>query len=105
MRPPGGAAEGQGPADGGGASSATAAGADAEICVFVSPCAQQIHETHVPAKQITDGEARYKQLEKEFQVYREQQNVRPEVRLQSEINLLTLQKVKNKIHLLVKEVG
>lgn len=48
----------------------------------------------VPADQITDGEARYKQLEKEFQVYREQQNVRPEVRLQSEINLLTLQKVK-----------
>lgn len=48
----------------------------------------------VPADQITDGEARYKQLEKEFQVYREQQNIRPEVRLQSEINLLTLEKVK-----------
>lgn len=48
----------------------------------------------VAADQITDGEARYKQLEKEFQVYREQQNIRPEVRLQSEINLLTLEKVK-----------
>uniref|UniRef100_A0A3Q2G1G7 Centrosomal protein 120 n=1 Tax=Cyprinodon variegatus TaxID=28743 RepID=A0A3Q2G1G7_CYPVA len=32
-------------------------------------------------------------LEKEFQLYREQQNVRPELRLQSEINLLTLEKV------------
>ncbi|KAK1892431.1 Centrosomal protein of 120 kDa [Dissostichus eleginoides] len=44
-------------------------------------------------QQIADGESRYKQLEKEFQVYREQQNIRPEFRLQSEINLLTLEKV------------
>ncbi|XP_047237996.1 centrosomal protein of 120 kDa isoform X1 [Girardinichthys multiradiatus] len=44
-------------------------------------------------QQIADGESRYKQLEKEFQLYREQQNVRPEFRLQSEINLLTLEKV------------
>uniref|UniRef100_A0A4W6CW78 Centrosomal protein 120 n=1 Tax=Lates calcarifer TaxID=8187 RepID=A0A4W6CW78_LATCA len=44
-------------------------------------------------QQITDGESRYKQLEKEFQLYREQQNIRPEFRLQSEINLLTLEKV------------
>ncbi|XP_038143058.1 centrosomal protein of 120 kDa [Cyprinodon tularosa] len=44
-------------------------------------------------QQIADGETRYKQLEKEFQLYREQQNVRPELRLQSEINLLTLEKV------------
>lgn len=43
--------------------------------------------------QIADAEARYKQLEKEFQLYREQQNVRPEFRLQSEVNLLTLEKV------------
>lgn len=43
--------------------------------------------------QISDGESRYKQLEKEFQVYREQQNIRPEFRLQSEVNLLTLEKV------------
>ncbi|XP_029985279.1 centrosomal protein of 120 kDa, partial [Sphaeramia orbicularis] len=42
---------------------------------------------------IADGETRYKQLEKEFHLYREQQNVRPEFRLQSEINLLTLEKV------------
>ncbi|XP_056232486.1 centrosomal protein of 120 kDa [Seriola aureovittata] len=44
-------------------------------------------------QQISDGECRYKQLEKEFQLYREQQNVRPEFRLQSDINLLTLEKV------------
>ncbi|MEQ2191616.1 hypothetical protein XENOCAPTIV_000062 [Xenoophorus captivus] len=44
------------------------------------------------------GESRYKQLEKEFQLYREQQNVRPEFRLQSEINLLTLEKVGRKIN-------
>ncbi|XP_056136157.1 centrosomal protein of 120 kDa [Lampris incognitus] len=44
-------------------------------------------------QQIADGESRYKQLEKEFSLYREQQNVRPEIRLQSEINLLSLEKV------------
>nr|XP_020450881.1 centrosomal protein of 120 kDa isoform X1 [Monopterus albus] len=44
-------------------------------------------------QQIADAESRYKQLEKEFQLYREQQNIRPEFRLQSEINLLTLEKV------------
>ncbi|XP_034727047.1 centrosomal protein of 120 kDa [Etheostoma cragini] len=44
-------------------------------------------------QQIADGEIRYKQLEKEFQLYREQQNIRPEFRLQSEVNLLTLEKV------------
>ncbi|XP_074527425.1 centrosomal protein of 120 kDa [Halichoeres trimaculatus] len=44
-------------------------------------------------QQIADAESRYKQLEKEFHLYREQQSVRPEVRLQSEINLLTLEKV------------
>ncbi|XP_029017049.1 centrosomal protein of 120 kDa isoform X3 [Betta splendens] len=44
-------------------------------------------------QQIADAESRYKQLEKEFQLYREQQNIRPEFRLQSEINLLRLEKV------------
>ncbi|KAM7391037.1 hypothetical protein PAMP_021754 [Pampus punctatissimus] len=44
-------------------------------------------------QQISDGESRYKQLEKEFQLYREQQNIRPEFRLQSEVNLLSLEKV------------
>ncbi|XP_054629515.1 centrosomal protein of 120 kDa isoform X4 [Dunckerocampus dactyliophorus] len=44
-------------------------------------------------KQLSDAESRYKQVEKDFHVYKEQQNVRPEVRLQSEINILTLEKV------------
>ncbi|XP_061625017.1 centrosomal protein of 120 kDa isoform X2 [Phyllopteryx taeniolatus] len=44
-------------------------------------------------KQITDGENRYKQLEKDFLHLREQQNVRPEVRLQTEIKILSLEKV------------
>ncbi|XP_026072887.1 centrosomal protein of 120 kDa-like isoform X1 [Carassius auratus] len=44
-------------------------------------------------QQIQEAENKYKQLEKEFVQYRDQQNVRPEVRLQSEINLLTLEKV------------
>uniref|UniRef100_A0A3P8U4X6 Centrosomal protein 120 n=1 Tax=Amphiprion percula TaxID=161767 RepID=A0A3P8U4X6_AMPPE len=44
-------------------------------------------------QQITDAESRYKHLEREFQLYREQQNVRPEFRLQADINLLTLEKV------------
>uniref|UniRef100_A0A9J8CLB5 Centrosomal protein of 120 kDa n=1 Tax=Cyprinus carpio carpio TaxID=630221 RepID=A0A9J8CLB5_CYPCA len=43
--------------------------------------------------EIQEAENKYKQLEKEFLQYRDQQNVRPEVRLQSEINLLTLEKV------------
>lgn len=44
--------------------------------------------------QIADGKSRYKQLEKEFQQYREQQNIKPEFRLQSEVNVLTLEKVR-----------
>ncbi|XP_034027224.1 centrosomal protein of 120 kDa [Thalassophryne amazonica] len=44
-------------------------------------------------QQIADTESRYKQLEKEFRLYREQQNVRPELRLQSEINILSMEKV------------
>lgn len=47
------------------------------------------------SRQIQEAEKKYKQLEKEFHQYREQQNVRPEVRLQSEINLLTLEKVRH----------
>lgn len=41
-------------------------------------------------------EKKYRSLEKDFAVYKEQQNSKPEVRLQSEINLLTLEKVTNK---------
>ncbi|CAF92429.1 unnamed protein product [Tetraodon nigroviridis] len=44
-------------------------------------------------QQIADGKSRHKQLEKEFQQYREQQNIKPEFRLQSEVNVLTLEKV------------
>ncbi|XP_072288993.1 centrosomal protein of 120 kDa [Eucyclogobius newberryi] len=43
--------------------------------------------------QISELELKYKTLEREFHLYREQQNIRPEFRLQSEINLLTLEKV------------
>ena len=44
--------------------------------------------------QLGEAEAKYQSLDKEFTHYREQQNTKPEVRLQSEINLLTLEKVK-----------
>lgn len=44
-------------------------------------------------QQLLDAEAKYRQLEKEFQLLREQQSIRPEIRLQSEMNLLTLEKV------------
>lgn len=44
-------------------------------------------------QKIIDAEKKYKLLEKEFQHYRDQQNTRPEIHLQSEINLLRLEKV------------
>ncbi|XP_041957044.1 centrosomal protein of 120 kDa isoform X2 [Alosa sapidissima] len=44
-------------------------------------------------QQLLDADSKYKLLEKEFQLFREQQHTRPEVRLQSEINLLRLEKV------------
>ncbi|KAM9097627.1 centrosomal protein of 120 kDa isoform X1 [Sarcophilus harrisii] len=44
-------------------------------------------------QQLYDAEIKYKTLEKEFQHFKEQQNSKPEIRLQSEINLLTLEKV------------
>ncbi|CAM4719851.1 unnamed protein product [Leuciscus chuanchicus] len=44
-------------------------------------------------QQMQESENKHKLLEKEFQQFRDQQSVRPEVRLQSEINLLTLEKV------------
>ncbi|XP_060787860.1 centrosomal protein of 120 kDa isoform X2 [Neoarius graeffei] len=43
-------------------------------------------------QQVIDAEKKYKLLEKEFQHYRDQQNARPEIHLQSEINLLRLEK-------------
>ncbi|XP_036596777.1 centrosomal protein of 120 kDa isoform X2 [Trichosurus vulpecula] len=44
-------------------------------------------------QQLYDAEIKYKTLEKEFQHFKDQQNNKPEIRLQSEINLLTLEKV------------
>ncbi|XP_040824476.1 centrosomal protein of 120 kDa isoform X2 [Ochotona curzoniae] len=44
-------------------------------------------------QQLSDSENKYKILEKEFQQFKEQQSNKPEVRLQSEINLLNLEKV------------
>ncbi|NWX91510.1 CE120 protein, partial [Nothoprocta pentlandii] len=44
-------------------------------------------------QQLYEAENKYKILEKEFQQYKEQQSCKPEIRLQSEINLLTLEKV------------
>ncbi|XP_055489098.1 LOW QUALITY PROTEIN: centrosomal protein of 120 kDa [Leucoraja erinacea] len=44
-------------------------------------------------QQLHEAEQKYKLLEKEFHQYKEQQSSKPEIRLQSEINLLTLEKV------------
>ncbi|KFV49074.1 Centrosomal protein of 120 kDa, partial [Gavia stellata] len=44
-------------------------------------------------QQLYEAENKYKILEKEFQQYKEQQSCKPEIQLQSEINLLTLEKV------------
>ncbi|XP_065512156.1 centrosomal protein of 120 kDa [Caloenas nicobarica] len=44
-------------------------------------------------QQLYEAETKHKTLEKEFQQYKEQQSSKPEIQLQSEINLLTLEKV------------
>ncbi|XP_015221272.2 centrosomal protein of 120 kDa [Lepisosteus oculatus] len=44
-------------------------------------------------QQLQDAEHKYRLLEKEFLLFREQQNTKPEIRLQSELNLLSLEKV------------
>ncbi|KAM9329390.1 centrosomal protein of 120 kDa [Gastrophryne carolinensis] len=44
-------------------------------------------------QQLHEAEHKFKLLDKEFQQYKEQQSSKPEIRLQSEINLLTLEKV------------
>ncbi|XP_038660934.1 centrosomal protein of 120 kDa isoform X1 [Scyliorhinus canicula] len=44
-------------------------------------------------QQLHEAEQKYRLLEKEFHQYKEQQSSKPEIRLQSEINLLTLEKV------------
>ncbi|NXV23153.1 CE120 protein, partial [Cepphus grylle] len=44
-------------------------------------------------QQLYEAENKHKTLEKEFQQYKEQQSSKPEIQLQSEISLLTLEKV------------
>ncbi|KAM4860825.1 centrosomal protein of 120 kDa isoform 1-T1 [Thomomys bottae] len=55
---------------------------------------RQVEEDkHRLQQQLNDAENKYKILEKEFQQFKDQQNSKPEIRLQSEISLLTLEKV------------
>ncbi|CAB1320216.1 unnamed protein product [Coregonus sp. 'balchen'] len=55
---------------------------------------RQLEEEHGrQQQQMLDADNKYKLLEKEYQQFREQQSIRPEIRLQSEINLLSLEKV------------
>ncbi|XP_054843494.1 centrosomal protein of 120 kDa [Eublepharis macularius] len=54
---------------------------------------KQLEENRIHLQQqIYEAENKYKSLEKEFQQYKEQQSSKPEIRLQSEINILTLEK-------------
>ncbi|KAF6356723.1 centrosomal protein 120 [Rhinolophus ferrumequinum] len=50
-------------------------------------------DKHRLQQQLKDAENKYKILEKEFHQFKDQQSNKPEIRLQSEINLLTLEKV------------
>ncbi|EGV94534.1 centrosomal protein of 120 kDa isoform X2 [Cricetulus griseus] len=50
-------------------------------------------DKHRLQQQLNDAEKKYKILEKEFLQFKDQQSNKPEIRLQSEINLLTLEKV------------
>ncbi|KAK1345025.1 hypothetical protein QTO34_013729 [Cnephaeus nilssonii] len=50
-------------------------------------------DKHRLQQQLNDAENKYKILEKEFQQFKDQQSNKPEIRLQSEISLLTLEKV------------
>jgi centrosomal protein CEP120 len=45
-------------------------------------------------RQILDWEKRYADKEAEFARYKEREHTRPEVKLQSEINILNLEKVR-----------
>ncbi|XP_023594440.1 centrosomal protein of 120 kDa isoform X2 [Trichechus manatus latirostris] len=50
-------------------------------------------DKHRLQQKLNEAENKYKNLEKEFQHFKDQQSNKPEIRLQSEINLLTLEKV------------
>ncbi|KAM4639299.1 centrosomal protein of 120 kDa isoform 2-T2 [Amazona ochrocephala] len=55
---------------------------------------KQLEEDKVRLQQqLSEAESKHKILEKEFQQFKEQQSSKPEIKLQSEINLLTLEKV------------
>ncbi|KAM9694114.1 centrosomal protein of 120 kDa isoform 2-T4 [Trichechus inunguis] len=49
-------------------------------------------DKHRLQQKLNEAENKYKNLEKEFQHFKDQQSNKPEIRLQSEINLLTLEK-------------
>ncbi|MBN3316948.1 CE120 protein, partial [Atractosteus spatula] len=53
---------------------------------------QQEEDKQRQQQQLQDAEHKYRLLEKEFLLFREQQNTKPEIRLQSELNLLSLEK-------------
>ncbi|XP_053329933.1 centrosomal protein of 120 kDa [Spea bombifrons] len=56
--------------------------------------AKQLEEDKLRLQQqLQEAEHKHKLLDKEFRLYKEQQSGKPEIRLQSEINLLTLEKV------------
>ncbi|KAM8960777.1 centrosomal protein of 120 kDa [Pelodytes ibericus] len=56
--------------------------------------AKQLEEDKLRLQQqLQEADHKFKLLDKEFQHYKEQQSSKPEIRLQSEINLLTLEKV------------
>ncbi|KAM4810471.1 centrosomal protein of 120 kDa [Rhinophrynus dorsalis] len=56
--------------------------------------AKQLEEEKLRLQQqLQEAERKFKILDKDFQQYKEQQSNKPEIRLQSEINLLTLEKV------------
>ncbi|XP_068103035.1 centrosomal protein of 120 kDa [Hyperolius riggenbachi] len=50
-------------------------------------------DKHRLQQQLHEAEHKFKLLDTEFQQYKEQQSTKPEIRLQSEINLLSLEKV------------
>ena len=64
------------------------------LCYHRNKTGQQDEYINRLKQQIADAENKVQNTEKEFGVYKEQQNTKPEVRLQSEINLLTLEKVR-----------
>ncbi|KAM5193093.1 centrosomal protein of 120 kDa isoform 2-T2 [Mantella aurantiaca] len=56
--------------------------------------AKQLEEDKLRLQQqLQEAEHKFKLLDKEFHQYKEQQSNKPEIRLQSEINLLTLEKI------------